>query len=397
VIVLVLAIGVLNLCLGYAVAVHLGYGPPGILETWESLMVEPPGGLGQAAMGDLPAQQPTEDAVEPPATDNPQNWQLDDQFIERTILNLNVAMINSGNRTTQIEARLREHRGDTDAAMLRECLALFKEDCETYLIEQAEQSEMFCSRIGELGELGALGKEIETANQQQAAQIETALSNLGLIDIESDLEAAGEWLLEEIGNLRLARHKLRDNQQIAFLTIARYDDRFDRIEPRMCADGLTKMYNRIGLETTLRQWWQEGRHKSQQINAALFDLDAFGELNHQHGAPVGDRVLCHFAQLVQEYLGKDDLAGRFAGQQFLVLMPDVGSDNALKIVELIRQSIENSPLSLDRQEIHQTVTAAVTEVAPDDTEETLFQKLEETLKQAKQDGPNRSLVYREFT
>jgi len=223
------------------------------------------------------------------------------------------------------------------------------------------------------------------------------LSNLSLIDLESDPEAAGEWLLEEIGNLRLARHKLRDNQQIAFLTIARYENRLDRIDSQQHTDGLTKMYNRIGLETTLRQWWRQGRHKSQPINAALFDLDAFGEVNHQHGAPVGDRMLCHFAKLVQEYLGKDDLAGRFAGQQFLVLMPDVGADNALKIVELIRQSIENTPLPLDRQEIHQTVTAAVTEVAPGDTEETLFQRLEETLKQAKQHGPNRSLVYREHT
>ena len=58
---------------------------------------------------------------------------------------------------------------------------------------------------------------------EQAAQIETTLSNLNMLDVDSDPPAAHFRLLEELGNLREARHKLRDHQDVALLTIAQYE------------------------------------------------------------------------------------------------------------------------------------------------------------------------------
>ena len=60
---------------------------------------------------------------------------------------------------------------------------------------------------------------------------------------------------------------------------------------------------------------------------------------------------------------------------------------------MIRQSLERAVFVHDEKTIHLTTTAAVTEVALDDTEETLYKRLEQTLKQAKQAGANRSFVH----
>ena len=133
--------------------------------------------------------------------EGPDSWDLDEKYVETSILKLNIAMMKSGARSTEIDTTLRAIRGNSDSATIQSCLAELTLDCETYLAEQAETSERFSERVSELGELAALGEEIEMANLEQSAQIETTVSNLRTMDFETDLEAANDRLLEEIKNL----------------------------------------------------------------------------------------------------------------------------------------------------------------------------------------------------
>ncbi len=431
-----IGIVVLNVCLGYALAVHIGHGPPSLGEGWTALTTDltrpeaaptPIAPLPtQAAQPDL-AQMSTEELLEDVTSasiedllddepdddemdevweveayedneeddvsallnpDAPETWDLNEKYVETSILKLNIAMIKSGTKATALDTRLRSCRGNTDAETIQQCLAELKEDCESYLSEQSEAAEKFSERINELGELSELGDDIEIANLEQAAQVETTLSNLSTMDFESDLETANQRLIEELDNLRIARHKLRDNQERAFLAVARYQDRLDKIESRLYDDPLTRLSNRIGIETTLWQWWQQGRQKSRQMSAALFDLDGFDLVNETHGALTGDRILHHIAKLIKEHAGKADLVGRFAGQQFLLIMLDVGPRAATKNAELIRQTLERITFLDGDKEICVTTGGGYTEVTPDDTEEGLFERLVATIKHVKEQGPN---------
>ena len=427
---LTLVIGVSNVLLGFAAAVYLGFGPPGLMETWEAMTGElatgelPTGelsaqsmdekesindfveGLASISLEDMldsdtddemsiePYDEPyDDDAAELMAPDDPENWELDEKLIETSILKLNIAMMKSGARATDIDTRLRECRGNTDTATIETCLAMLREDCETYLSEQNMVAEKFGERIGELGELQSLGEEIETTNLEQASQIETTLSNLESMDFSSDLEAANLRLLEEINNLRVARHNLRDNQEAAFLAIARYENRLDDIEQWLFIDPLTKICSRIGVETTLHRWWTQGRRKARPMNAMLFDLDAFGEINKEHGCLVGDKMLCLISQFVEGEVGKGDLVGRFAGQRFLVLVFDVDPRAAVKTAEMIRQSIAKISFLHEEQRIELTTAVGIAEVSPEDTEEKLFARLEEALAEAKKAGGNQSFIH----
>jgi len=450
VVLLTLVIGVLNVLLGFAAAVYLGFGPPGLMETWEAITGNPSTGnpstgnpstgnsstgnssTGNPPTGGLSAQTAADeesinefveglasssledmldtdtdgemsvepydelyddDAAELMAPDDPENWELDEKLIETSILKLNIAMMKSGARATDIDTRLRECRGSTDTETIETCLAMLREDCETYLSEQNMEAEKFSARIGELGELQSLGEEIELTNLEQASQVETTLSNLEFMDFSSDLEAANLRLLEEINNLRVARHNLRDNQEVAFLAIARYENRLDDIEQRLFIDPLTKIRNRIGVETTLHRWWTQGRHKSRPMNAMLFDLDVFGEINKQHGCLIGDKMLCLVSQFMEGEVGKGDLVGRFAGQRFLVLMFDVGPQAAVKTAEMLRQSIAKISFRHAEHAIKLTTAVGVAEVSPEDTEEKLFARLGEALAGAKKAGGNKSFVH----
>jgi len=422
---LTLLIGVLNVCLGYALAVWLGYGPPSLSATWQALGVEPiaehpatdaeeavpqpaeaqqPTPLRTVPAGPADAQSNGDAAAEAPAPDEtpspqemadllgasgPALWDLDEKYVETSVLKLNVAMIQSAARATKIDSRLRACQDRIDAETIQSCLAELREDCETYLAEQSEASAQFHERLDELGELSTLGEQIERANLEQAAQIETTLNNLQYMDFQSDLAAAGHRLLAEIGHLRVARHRMRDNQEAAFLAIARHQNRLDKIEEQLYRDTLTGLYNRIGLEVTLDEWWREGRHQTRQICAAVLDLDAFGRINEEHGPLVGDRILFQLAQVMRQAVGKGDVVGRFRGESFLVLLPDVGPRVACKHAETMRQSIEKITFLRGAQAVRVTTSGGVAEVQPKDTPESLLQRLEGALHQAKQSGPNR--------
>jgi diguanylate cyclase (GGDEF)-like protein len=320
----------------------------------------------------------------------PEAWDLNEKFIETSVLRLNIVMMKSGARATEIDTRLRACKGRTDGGTIQRCLAELIADCEIYLAEQSEAAEKFSSRLNELGELADLGAEIEMANLEQSAQVETSLSNLRHMDFRADLEAANIRLLAEIHLLRTARHKLRDSQEAAFLTIARYENRLDKIEPQLFNDPLTKLRNRLGLETTLHEWWKQGRQKSRSMSAALFDLDAFGKLNELHGSLIGDRVLHYVAQVLQSELAQADLPARFAGQRFFALLLDTGPRAATKTTERIRQSIARVTFRHGNDQIRLTACGGLVEVGREDTVQTLLARLEQTLAQAKRAGPDRS-------
>jgi len=430
---LTLIIGVLNLGLGYALAVYLGYGSSDVIP-WRGLAEwlaarrqsaktvagpNPPEladeGLFQKVLRDEglspsettiiglldddpadsididPCYEPYDDDVaELLNPEQPEAWDLNEKYVETSILKLNIAMIKSGQRAVQLDTRLRAIRGHSDRETIHQCVAELLEDCETYLAEQSDAAEKFRDRIGELGELKGLGEEIEMANLEQAAQVETTMSNLRHMNLDGDLEAANHRLMNELNSLRIARHRLRDNQEMAFMTIARYEDRIERIERQLHNDPLTKLRNRIGLEAPLWHGWQQRRHHSRQMSGALFDLDHFGKLNEEFGFAACDQILVRIAELTEQQLNTADLVGRFAGQRFLAMLLDVGPRTAVKSAELIRQTIAKAVFLKGSTKIPVTVSSGIIEVSPSDTHESFLQRLEATLKHAKQAGGNRA-------
>lgn len=414
-ILLTFLIGALNLFIGYAVAVRFGYGPPTLLSPFNG---HPPAETAsqiadddfEAMLSDMidtdtedmldqddelemdlePLDEPyDEEAAALLDSDSPEIWDLNEKYVETSILRLNIAMMKSGARSTEIDTLLRSIKGNSDEPTIKDCWSKLKEDCQSYLAEQSEAAERFAARVDELGDLASLGEEIEFANMNQASQIETTVSNLDHMDFETDLEAANARLLEEIANLRLARHQLRDDQETAFLTIARFEKRLDKIEQKLYHDPLTGIRNRIGLEVALHEWWSQRRHESRSISAILFDLDDFGLRNEEHGCLCGDRVLYQVGQLISAQMGGSDMIGRYSGQRFLLMSVDSGPRAAIKVAEMIRQTIAKVAFIQGGTRFSITTSGAITEVTPEDkTYLDVFDRLEKSLKAAKDDGRN---------
>ena len=409
---LTFTIGIINLCLGYALAVFLGYGPPSLVEGWDAIWgesVPEEGGLvGSDGPGGflyptqptppLPAPGPIRADSSPESGESPLSSReaidalrsLNEEHVEASILKFNVAIAESGAAMTEIETRLRWPEEGEKAATVEACLAELVKDSESYLAEQGRLTEQFRQRMGELGDMAGIGEEVEMANLAATAQLETTISNLTRMDFHSDLSAARARLLEELGNLRAARHHLRDSQDVAFLAVARGHDRLGQLDPRIGRDLLTGLPNRIGLEIALEPWRRPGRSQGRQIGAILLDIDAFGKLNGKYGAAVGDRVLTGLTGVLRELCGPPHLLARCAGQRFTVVMPDAGPSALRKTAELLRQSIERTVLATDGEKFSVTVGGGVAALASGDTPEMLLAQAERALQHAKQSGANRT-------
>ena len=444
-------IGIINLGLGYALAVHLGHGPPSLYAAWLVLdsfsnsdvarpavvaadvtanttigkdvapAPEPPlpaVAIETASPEPAPVEEPIshvamlddsdaeevfaqpafeaydDDAVELLRRDRSEAWETNAKYVETSIQNLNVAMMKSGVRAIELDNRLRACKGRTDAATIEDCLAQLKEDCQTYLDELNDATARFQGRIGESNELGKLGSASEMSSLDQAAQIETTLSNLDNMDFHSDLEAANSRLSDELEHLRVARHAWRDSQEAAFLGFARIENSIGAIEKQLHNDATTGLPNRIGLEFALDAWWREGRHQQQSIAALLLDFDGLGKLNRSHGALVGDAILYQVARHLRTTVDAAGLVGHTGGGSFLVVVPDCDPRAACATAELLRQSIEQIRFKQGENTLRITASVGVTVVRADEPDrEPMLARLADSLKKAKHAGRNRAFFH----
>jgi diguanylate cyclase (GGDEF)-like protein len=143
-------------------------------------------------------------------------------------------------------------------------------------------------------------------------------------------------------------------------------------------DKLTQIYNRNALSKELKELLEN------RGSVIYFDIDHFKKINDTYGHEKGDFVLKELAKVVKENLRKNDIFGRWGGEEFLILLPNSSYEETLKVAEKLRKIIENH----DFGGIKVTVSFGVTYVKKDDNEETLLQRVDEALYEAKNNGRN---------
>ncbi|HBT77383.1 MAG TPA: hypothetical protein DEB39_10785 [Planctomycetaceae bacterium] len=322
-------------------------------------------------------------------------WLMAEKHVESSILKLNVVMMKSGRFAADLDNRLRALRGTADMPGLRLYLQELKDDCTNYLENQAIVSGQIRNRVSEFGELKYLAEDIEYANMEQASQIETTLSNLDQLVLRGTAEEGVERMLKELSNLRLARHRLRDMQDRAFLTITRYEQRIDSISQQLFVDETNGLRNRIGLDVAIFEWWRQKRHEKRKITFALLDFVGFGELNDKHGITVCDNLIRTVGHILEKTFDPLDLVGLHQGNCFLVATVNMGPRKTMSEIDRIRQQMEKTTFTYDngRNDLSFRFTCAVTEAPTTKTDLEVIGVLEATLAAAKKAGHNQTFIY----
>ncbi|MBM3116644.1 sensor domain-containing diguanylate cyclase [Jeongeupia naejangsanensis] len=110
-------------------------------------------------------------------------------------------------------------------------------------------------------------------------------------------------------------------------------------------DPLTDALNRGGLMERADMLMRQLHDARQPVSVLMLDIDHFKSVNDQHGHATGDRVLREFARIVHGMLRDTDVFGRIGGEEFVVVLPNCGQDNAWQIAERIRAQFGQHALS----------------------------------------------------
>ena len=112
-------------------------------------------------------------------------------------------------------------------------------------------------------------------------------------------------------------------------------------------DGLTGLFNRRYLEETLERELSRGKRQGNPLGVIMLDLDHFKEYNDTFGHNAGDELLCALGQLIQDQVRREDIACRFGGEEFLLIMPGAPLEIALERANELNRSVKmlhkNSP------------------------------------------------------
>jgi len=320
-------------------------------------------------------------------------WFMGEKHVETSILKLNHVMMKSGIFSAELDRRLRTARGSVDVTLAKTSMEELRDDCACYLTAQAEMTEQMKKRIDEFGELAHLAENIEYSNMEQAAQIETTINNIDRLNPENSEETATE-LLKELSKLRLARHRLRDQQEKAFLTVVRYENRMDMIVPQLFVDDTNGLRCRIGLEVTLLEWWKQKRQETRQICFALLDLVKFGDINDEQGIFIGNNAITYIGHLLEKNFSSQDLTGVYYGNCFFIVTVNMGLRKTVAEIEKIRQSLERTNFTAQgsQKPFSIRVTTVITEALPKHTDQEVMEMVEKLIVQAKKAGRGQTFL-----
>ncbi len=168
---------------------------------------------------------------------------------------------------------------------------------------------------------------------------------------------------------------------------AQYHEEIYRL---MTVDGLTELHNKRYFNEAIDREASRSRRYQRTFALVLFDIDHFKHINDTYGHLAGDSVLRQLGALVRNRVRRDDVPARTGGEEFAVIVPEVGRDGAMQLAEKLRAAVEASSFRFEGTQIPVTISIGVAEWLPSIADPQELVKLaDEKLYDAKRTGRNR--------
>lgn len=172
----------------------------------------------------------------------------------------------------------------------------------------------------------------------------------------------------------------------------------ERIENLSTTDSLTGLSSHRYFQEHLSEEIDRAQRYRRRLSLIIIDVDNFQEYNEHYGYAMGDKVLTQLANILLENLRKVDIIARYAGEEFVIILPDTKRKQAALAAEKLRDKV-NSAVFVERRNsslamARLTVSLGVAEYNMKDSKEEFIKKVVLALEEAKEKGRNRVCVYR---
>jgi diguanylate cyclase (GGDEF)-like protein len=187
---------------------------------------------------------------------------------------------------------------------------------------------------------------------------------------------------------------LRQLVQLTGMAVATLNLR-TKLENQSIRDSLTGLFNRHFMQISLERELSRAARRKQMLAVFMLDLDHFKKFNDSYGHAAGDMVLTAVADIFRANVRNEDIACRYGGEEFTIILPDVAPNVAADRAESIRRAVENMRLPLDGEIMGDFSVSIGMALYPSDGEaaDLLLRRADMALYRAKRLGRNQVALY----
>jgi len=229
----------------------------------------------------------------------------------------------------------------------------------------------------------------------QGDSLESHAEKLSQSTTLADVSAIAEAIVSGTKSMVISSQALKQQMDATVLEITTLKKELKGIKHTARTDMLTGLVNRRGFDEALLEARQHSINHNQALSIILADIDHFKKVNDTHGHLIGDNVLKMLSKLLKEHIKGKDIAARFGGEEFIIVLPDTPLKGAFILAEQIRMGLramkwtaKESGKSIGSI----TISLGVAQFKPSETTESLIQRADNALYFAKENGRNKTMT-----
>jgi diguanylate cyclase (GGDEF)-like protein len=200
----------------------------------------------------------------------------------------------------------------------------------------------------------------------------------------------------ELGAFDYVKKPIDEVELLARLKSAlSFKEHQDALKAMATRDGLTSLYNHTLILELLQKEMSKQDRNNASIAFVMLDIDFFKKVNDTYGHTFGDKVLKELSAIVSKNVRASDIVGRYGGEEFSIILTDIGLEDTLKLCNRIRREIEQHSFKVMDTTTNVTVSMGIFMKTPQDkvTMCEVVANADDALYAAKRSGRNRIEVY----
>ncbi|MGD9385098.1 MAG: GGDEF domain-containing protein [Thioalkalispiraceae bacterium] len=279
------------------------------------------------------------------------------------------------------------------------------DELEGFFIHLSTRLQDIDSGLNKAAEFNALGgdncQEMDRAVQNEMDGINESIMTIEDIEplkesIKQRVDGIAEHLqkFQEVESARLREseeHIRKLTEKIAKMEVDsdHLRSHMEETEQQAFKDYLTGIPNRNAYEVRLAEEVARCKRYNGELCMVVWDVDNFKHINDNYGHAAGDRVLKVIAETLGTSIRETDFLARFGGEEFILLLPGTSMDAAYQVAEKLRTTIESTPFHFRDSGVLVTISGGISQFLEEDSANTLFERADKALYQAKANGRNR--------
>ena len=225
----------------------------------------------------------------------------------------------------------------------------------------------------------------------------------GSADIDALKAQANEYLARMNNTLSARREADKADEELVVNLLQSMQDELSRMQKQTDLyrkklhrqrkesqlDPLTKVANRFAYNERMVIEFERFKRTNSPLSVALLDIDHFKGINDKYGHAAGDKTLVVIARHIKTHIRATDFVARWGGEEFVILFPDTDKDDLTQPLETIRKELAKLPFTFRDSRVSITASLGATTFRENDTIDSVFERADKNLYQAKSSGRNK--------